>query len=189
MVSIEEILNKTTLIRLYRENISNDIIYLEQLANDLDIAQNRGANLGNTKNQVIDQKNNIQINFDLAKELLDNKYVDLQVIKNRMINIDYSNLLKSININTNDSNEVRYIEMYAALVSNKNALEEIKVQSENWNNNNFDGINLLDTNPILQLINDILLGLAELEQTLEEAVSRLHDISTEIGESQGTGET
>jgi len=64
MVSIEEILNKTRLIRSYRENISNDIMYLEQLANDLDIAQNRGANLGDTINQVINQKNNIQINFD-----------------------------------------------------------------------------------------------------------------------------
>ena len=186
MVSIEEILNKTRLIRSYRENISNDIMYLEQLANDLDIAQNRGANLGDTINQVINQKNNIQINFDLVKQLLDNKYVDLQVVKNRMINIDYSNLLNSININTDDTNEVRYIEIYAALVSNKNALEGIKTQLEDWNNNNFDGINLLDINPILQLINDILLGLSELELTLEEAVSRLRDISTEIGESQGT---
>ena len=185
MVSIEEILNKTRLIRSYRENISNDIMYLEQLANDLDIAQNRGANLGDTINQVINQKNNIQINFDfLVKQLLDNKYVDLQVVKNRMINIDYSNLLNSININTDDTNEVRYIEIYAALVSNKNALEGIKTQLEDWNNNNFDGINLLDINPILQLINDILLALSELELTLEEAVSRLRDISTEIGESQ-----
>lgn len=161
-------------------------MYLEQLAESFAAAQSRGANIGDTQNQVLEQKNNIQINFDLVKESLNNKYIDLELIKNRMVNIDFSNLLSDISINTNDNNEVRYIEMYAALVSNKNALEGIKSQLEHWNNNNFDSINILDTNPILQLINDIVVGLSELEQTLEQAVSRLHNISIEIGENGDT---
>lgn len=187
MPDIKEILNKTKLIHSYKLNILNDIMYLRQLENDLDISQNRGANLGDTKNIVIEQINNIQINYDLVEKILDNKYFDLQLLNNRMINIDYSNLLNSINVNTDDSNEVRYIEMYASLLSNKNFLEGIKTQLEEWNNN-FDDNNLLDTNPILQLINDIFLGLSELEQTLEQAISRLYDISTVIGESKKTGE-
>lgn len=187
MPDIKEILNKTKLIHSYKLNILNDIMYLRQLENDLDISQNRGANLGDTKNIVIEQKNNIQINYDLVEKILDNKYFDLQLLNNRMINIDYSNLLNSINVNTDDSNEVRYIEMYASLLSNKNFLEGIKTQLEEWNNN-FDDNNLLDTNPILQLINDIFLGLSELEQTLEQAIARLYDISTEIGESKEIGE-
>ena len=177
MISLQNIVNKVREINQYTENIFGDMFYLENLANDVEIAEQRGVSMGSIRNDVLNQRLNIENNFNNILKQLDNKYLEFILVKDKILNVNYSDLLSDIDINNDDVNEIKYVELYASLLSNKNILEDIKLKIDDWNINTFGDTNLINLEPLLLLHTEVVTALSDFERILEEVSNNLYVLS------------
>tara|TARA_Y100000816_G_C26105138_1_gene586962 strand:+ start:3211 stop:3870 length:660 start_codon:yes stop_codon:yes gene_type:complete len=169
-MNMNESYNNAQAIVSYLTNIDNDVQYINNLKNTIMEAQNMGVNVGDAEQNLTQQIDDLnqkkqKIDVDINESL--NKLIQLEEnIKKDDTKLVFHDTATAMPMSNSD----KFMMVYDRLMLDKQSLDAIMTQINQWNNNNSLTIDVMSVENLKNSIHDALVMFNdEIKMIAEEA--------------------